>query len=218
MTRRSGAATPRHCAMQNGTKSPQTSPTYAGYREGITAGKESALQQGFDEGFAQVGAPIGRELGILRGLCSAFLAFLSRAPATIPPSFSISSSLIQDNASLLAQVREIAAALANVRFSDIAPLDLEAIAHAREHLESSGPMDQDDDGADLADPTKLNEELKDKRDVERLEDLMAQLSAPGGGSSASAPAPARPTAEDVAQLKRRLLSIAQGLGLALQWS
>lgn len=188
----------------------------AGYREGITAGKESALQQGFDEGFAHVGAPIGRELGILRGLCSALLASLSRVPAPFPPSFSISSSLIQDNASLLAQVREIAAALANVRFSDIAPPDLEAIAHAREHLESSGQMDQDDDGADLADPTKLNEELKDKRDVESLEDLMAQLSAPGGGSSTSAPA--RPTADDVAQLKRRLLSIAQGLGLTLQWS
>ncbi|KAI0712235.1 hypothetical protein C8Q76DRAFT_768941 [Earliella scabrosa] len=176
--------------------------TNAGYREGITAGKESALQQGFDDGFAQVGAPTGRELGILRGLCSALLAFLSRNP--------------QDHAALLEQVRGIATTLANVRFSDIAPPDLEAIAHAREHLESARPMDEDDDGAELTDPAKSNEEIKDKRDMEGLEDLLAQMSAPGADGR-SVP-PARPTADDVARLRERLLSIARSLGLTLQWS
>ncbi len=115
------------------------------------------------------------------------------------------------------EVRDIAAALANVRFSDIAPPDLEAIAHAREHLESSNSMDADEDAADLTDPAKLNEEIKDKRDVESLEDLMAQMGAPGTTSGA-APAPTRPTANDVARIKERLMGIAQGLGLALQWS
>ncbi|EPQ31000.1 uncharacterized protein PFL1_01189 [Pseudozyma flocculosa PF-1] len=38
-----------------------------GYREGITAGKLSTLQAGFDHGFSEVGAPIGRALGQLRG-------------------------------------------------------------------------------------------------------------------------------------------------------
>ncbi|RPD62472.1 hypothetical protein L226DRAFT_610974 [Lentinus tigrinus ALCF2SS1-7] len=178
--------------------------TNAGYREGITAGKEGALQEGFDDGFATVGAPIGRELGILRGLCSALLAFLSPAD----PSQSTS------DAALANEVREIAAALVNVRFSDIAPPDLEAIAHAREHLEPSNAMTQDEDAADLTDPAKLNEEIKDKRDMENLEDLMAQV----GSSNAPSVAPARPTTEDVTRLKARLMSIAQGLGLPLQWS
>ncbi|KAI0720541.1 hypothetical protein C8T65DRAFT_567670 [Cerioporus squamosus] len=188
--------------------------TNAGYREGITAGKEGALQEGFDDGFARVGAPIGRELGILRGLCSALLAFLARP---VPASSPFSSSQHSHDSALANEVREIAAALANVRFSDIAPPDLDAIAHAREHLESSNTMDEDDDAADLTDPAKLNEEIKDKRDMESLEDLMARMGAPGTTSSVS-PAPARPTANDVARLKERLMGIAQGLRLALQWS
>ncbi|KAI0647982.1 hypothetical protein C8Q79DRAFT_925015 [Trametes meyenii] len=175
--------------------------TNAGYREGITAGKESALQQGFDEGFAQVGAPLGRELGILRGLCSALIAFLSRP-----------HEIAAQTETALAEVREIATQLASVRFSDIAPPDLEALAHAKEHLESA--MNQDDDAEDLSDPANLNEEIKEKREIEGLEDLMAQMNASSGGSAA----PARPKAEDVARLKERLLNIAGGLGLSLQWS
>ncbi|KAI0372244.1 hypothetical protein BV20DRAFT_1034716 [Pilatotrama ljubarskyi] len=178
--------------------------TNAGYREGITAGKESALQQGFDEGFAQVGAPLGRELGILRGLCSALISFLGR-PQTQPPQAE----------TLLAEVRDIAAQLANVRFSDIAPPDLEALAHAKEHLENAMDEDQAEEAADLADPAKLNEEIKEKRDIEGLEDLMAHMN-PGGASGTSPQA--RPKAEDVARLKMRLLAIAQELGLSLQWS
>ncbi|KAI0335828.1 hypothetical protein GY45DRAFT_1239813 [Cubamyces sp. BRFM 1775] len=179
--------------------------TNAGYREGITAGKESALQQGFDEGFAQVGAPIGRELGILRGLCSALIAFLTRPQgSTTSPEPTLS------------EVREIAKQLAEVRFSDIAPPDLEALAHAKEHLDSAA-MDADEDAADLTDPAKLNEEIKEKRDMEGLEDLMKQMNA-GGGSGSGSAVQARPKAEDVARLKERLLGIAQGLGMSLQWS
>ncbi|KAI0657354.1 hypothetical protein C8Q70DRAFT_919729 [Cubamyces menziesii] len=179
--------------------------TNAGYREGITAGKESALQQGFDEGFAQVGAPIGRELGILRGLCSALIAFLSRPQGTAP-----------SPDSTLSEVREIAKQLAEVRFSDIAPPDLEALAHAKEHLGGAAmDADADEDAADLTDPAKLNEEIKEKRDMEGLEDLMAQMNADGGSGSA---VQTRPKAEDVARLKERLLAIAQSLGMSLQWS
>ncbi|CDO76093.1 hypothetical protein BN946_scf184649.g19 [Trametes cinnabarina] len=177
--------------------------TNAGYREGITAGKESALQQGFDEGFAQVGAPIGRELGILRGLCSALIAFLTRAQ----------ESTTQTEA-VLAEVRDIATQLANVRFSDIAPPDLEAIAHAKEHLDAAA-MNADEEAEDLTDPAKLNEEIKEKRDIEGLEDLIAQMNASGASEGA---AQARPKEEDVARLKQRLLAASQGIGLSLQWS
>ncbi|KDN52144.1 hypothetical protein K437DRAFT_293223 [Tilletiaria anomala UBC 951] len=38
-----------------------------GYREGITAGKLSTLQEGFDEAFADIGVPLGRRLGSLKG-------------------------------------------------------------------------------------------------------------------------------------------------------
>lgn len=52
----------------------------AGYRGGISAGKEAAQQEGFDMGFADTGTPRGRELGVLRGLAAAHL-HLSPRPA-----------------------------------------------------------------------------------------------------------------------------------------
>lgn len=181
----------------------------AGYREGITAGKESALQEGFDDGFASTGAPLGRELGILRGLCSALLAFLSRSSPSTPPL----SPLSPDIPALIDDVRAIAAQLAEVRLSDIAPPDAQAVAHAREHLaDAAMAVDSADD--DEADPAALNEDIRDKRDMEGLEDLMARM---GAGTTAAA-APARPTPQDVTRLRERLLGIARGLGLELQWS
>ncbi|KAI0288094.1 hypothetical protein BC826DRAFT_1040622 [Russula brevipes] len=78
----------------------------AGYRDGITAGKEGALQEGFDAGFAQAGAPRGRELGLLRGLASALLLHLA------PPARETAST---------SAARDIVDALAAVRFDDIAP-------------------------------------------------------------------------------------------------
>ena len=173
------------------------------------------MQQGFDEGFAQVGVPLGRELGILRGLCSALLAVLGRAQ---PHSSQLPSHGFAESGALLAEVRDIAARLADVRLSDIASLDPEAVAHAREHLADAAmsvdnPNDEDDD--EDVDPAALNEEIRDKRDMEGLEDLMARM----GAGAGPAPAPrARPTAEDVARLRDRLMAVAQSLGLALQWS
>ncbi|PIL22604.1 hypothetical protein GSI_15294 [Ganoderma sinense ZZ0214-1] len=184
--------------------------TNAGYREGITAGKEGALQEGFDAGFASVGAPLGRNLGILRGLAAALLAFLSHPP------------MAAQRGTLAEEVRGIASALSNVRLSDIAPPDLEALAHAREHLEQAridAAMGEDED--DVTDPAALNEELRAKRDMEGLEDLMAQMSSGVSGSASGAKAnPKRPTAEDVVRLKERLLAIARELGLEVdvQWS
>lgn len=43
----------------------------AGYREGVTAGKTSALQEGFDAGFAESGVPLGRQVGHARGVATA---------------------------------------------------------------------------------------------------------------------------------------------------
>ncbi|KAH9022309.1 hypothetical protein EDB85DRAFT_2293221 [Lactarius pseudohatsudake] len=62
-----------------------TNFTTAGYRDGISSGKEAALQEGFDAGFARTGAPRGRELGVLRGLAAALLLHLSRSPPAGQP-------------------------------------------------------------------------------------------------------------------------------------
>ena len=123
--------------------------TQAGYREGITAGKEDALQEGFDAGFAQAGASRGRELGLLRGLASAFLLPLSRPQAQAP----VTRTRTQDQteseghddreeeeaantaAPLLPAIREILAALTSVRFADIAPPPPpEEAEHVRGHV------------------------------------------------------------------------------------
>ncbi|KAF7307763.1 Yae1-N domain-containing protein [Mycena kentingensis (nom. inval.)] len=167
--------------------------TTAGYREGITAGKEAALQEGFDAGFAQVGVPLGRQLGILRGTVSALVAFFQ-------------SNLCQreDKDTLLVEARAIAVALADVRFTDIAPRDLEAEAHAREHLEA----DQDEFGMDE------NPELQEKRDMEALEDMVGRLTA---GATKPSDA-ARPTSADVQKLAERIQALSRLLDLDIEES
>lgn len=54
--------------------------TQTGYREGITSGKLSTLQQGFDEGF-NLSAPVGRTRGELRGQANAASYYLSHYKA-----------------------------------------------------------------------------------------------------------------------------------------
>ncbi|KAH9016646.1 hypothetical protein EDB83DRAFT_2321136 [Lactarius deliciosus] len=59
--------------------------TTAGYRDGISSGKEVALQEGVDVAFARNGAPRGREPGVLQGVATALLPppvpLLPRRPA-----------------------------------------------------------------------------------------------------------------------------------------
>ncbi|KAG1743299.1 uncharacterized protein EDB91DRAFT_238992 [Suillus paluster] len=137
--------------------------TNSGYREGIVAGKESAIQEGFDMGFADVGVPIGRELGSMRGVISAIASFLS-------------SKSREESAIALATAREISSSLASVRFSDIAPPDQEAEQHAREHLDDA--------------PIGQSEELLQKKEMEGLEDMLQRLTA-GSPSTPSQGRPTR---------------------------
>lgn len=140
----------------------------AGYREGITAGKESALQEGFDAGFAKTGGPIGRELGLLRGVANALLLHLSQSPsrtrtrtrtqhqksdenpqhAELPRDESKATSSSATKHVLLLQ--EIVDALAAVRFADIVPppLDEETEGHARCAADLKSGTDDDDDDDD----------------------------------------------------------------------
>ena len=161
-----------------------------GYREGITAGKESALQEGFDEGFALTGAPIGRHLGLLRGFAATLVAFVSSG-AALPAGV--------DCQAALDEARSISGALSAIRFSDIAPPDLQAEQHAREHLEAEGDVVED-------------EGLQVKRDIESLEDMMARISA---GTIPATDKSGRPTMDDVGRLTTRVKALANALQLPL---
>ena len=103
----------------------------AGYREGITSGKENALQEGFDTGFSQTGGPLGRELGLLRGLASALHLHLhlsqtrtqtrTRTHHEHDEEPSHAESGTDSGTDSANGIREIVDALAAVRFADIAP-------------------------------------------------------------------------------------------------
>ena len=67
---------------------------------------------------------MGRELGAIRGMASALLVFVtSKSPETT------------EERSLVIEARDIVSQLSSIRFTDIAPRDLEAEEHARQHLE-----------------------------------------------------------------------------------
>lgn len=166
-----------------------------GYREGITAGKEAAVQEGFDSGFADVGAPLGRDLGIIRGQSSAILAFIISAS---PDILGVSKD---EQEAILNEAREIAAQLGNVRYSDIEPRDLEAEQHAREHLEMDG------------EEMEVNDDIEKRRQMEGVEDMLARLSA-----GTETKTTGRPTEGDVLQLKVRLTALSGRLGLSVNWS
>ncbi|KAI0062935.1 hypothetical protein BV25DRAFT_1884607 [Artomyces pyxidatus] len=177
-----------HTAQDSEWTKLSTNFTNAGYREGITAGKEGALQEGFDTGFALVGAPLGRELGLLRGLASALLSHLDFLPV----------GTVAD--SQREEARALVNALAPVRFSDIAPRDLEAEQHAKEHLAADG--DDDDDAMDE------NEELAEKRRTEQLEDMMRRLDAGSGREGES-----RMGVEGVREVRARLEALCVAVGV-----
>ncbi|KIM31121.1 hypothetical protein M408DRAFT_327412 [Serendipita vermifera MAFF 305830] len=119
---------------ETGWNNLQETFTNSGYREGITAGKENALQEGFDEGFASIGAPLGRQLGTLRGTVNALQAY-SQQPK---PSTSSEESMVFSS-----HLRGLSQRLARIRLTDLAPRDLQAEAHAREHrdIEAEGTDD-----------------------------------------------------------------------------
>jgi hypothetical protein len=100
---------------------------------------------------------------------------------------------------MVIEVRDIASQLVNIRFTDIAPRDLEAVEHARQHLQA-GETD-----------FEINEEMAEKRKMEGLEDMLSQLTA---GSNRGQFESGRPTIEDIRLLKTRLEVLTQRLGLS----
>jgi len=166
----------------------------AGYREGITAGKEEALQEGFDAGFAQFGAPIGREIGTLRGMASAVLVFLDgdgkddgddKTPSQDTQGESADTGAKRESrATMRIEVGNMIRALAKIRLASLLPPDTEAIEHAREHV-----------GADQA----------------GIDDLLGQ-----GTTGAATDTEREEKVREVEDIKTRLRSILQTLGLDVE--
>jgi hypothetical protein len=141
------------------------------------------LQEGFDAGFGDTGVPIGRELGILRGISSAILALLR------------SSTTVNEKESTQADAQEISSQLSKIRFSDIMPRDLEAEEHARQHLEEGVEID-------------VHEKIAATRDIEGIEDMFANLAAGTNFTGTT-----RPSVDDVHILKDRLRVLSDRLNL-----
>lgn len=140
----------------------------AGYREGITAGKESALQEGFDDGFALVGAPLGRAIGLLRGAANAAMGF-------------VSSRASDTDANALEQrkneVRTIIGSLGRINLEDLAPRDAQAEEHAKEHLDNGTSSDVFElDAHNVGVPKSENNQIGSKPAIEELDQLRTQLS------------------------------------------
>ncbi|SCV70869.1 BQ2448_3631 [Microbotryum intermedium] len=109
-----------------------------GYRAGITSGKESRLQQGFDQGYA-ISAPLARQLGHLRGIASTVLALLtttSGAKYSSPLLDHFASS--QEKEGVVSRLREVVSMLGALGQDDVVPVDQEAEQHKKEHDGDTG--------------------------------------------------------------------------------
>lgn len=116
-----------------------------GYREGITKGKLSTLQGGFDQGFNEVGAPLGRQIGLLRGQVAALLLLLSSNTSSRPTKRVKSSTTLPLLANPKVEeaekmLRKIAAELDRLKLADVAEPDYEAMEHEREHEGAEGEV------------------------------------------------------------------------------
>ncbi|KAG9120404.1 hypothetical protein FRC07_004116 [Ceratobasidium sp. 392] len=160
----------------------------AGYREGITVGKELALQEGFDDGFASVGAPLGRQVGLLRGTANAAFALCVRRQG-------------QSGSDLEAELRDIVRCLARVTLSALAPPDMQAIEHAKTH----GP-DQEPDVGDV--------EMSAQASMDGLQDALEALSTTNPARTTDDPmARSVAAAADLARITERLEAACRALGI-----
>ncbi|ORY30406.1 hypothetical protein BCR39DRAFT_587954 [Naematelia encephala] len=136
----------------------------AGYREGITDGKLSTLQQGFDAGFALSVTP-SRRLGQIRGHANALLTYLTSLNSMDPR---------------IEQVREIVRDAARARRDDILPVDMEREAHERdEHPDEQFELDQtaqrDMEGLEGELEALGGKDQLGKREQELLDELESRL-------------------------------------------
>ncbi|GAA5893333.1 Yae1 family protein [Sporobolomyces salmoneus] len=137
----------------------------AGYRDGITAGKNAKLQTGFDQGFA-LAAPYARELGALRGIAASLLSLLTTASGAKHASTLIDSLSEEEGGGggstskegLVTELREIVNSLGKLDAIRILPVDEEAEEHAKSH---------EDEG--------ISQQMRDRKEMREMEDLMSGI-------------------------------------------
>ncbi|KAG8910623.1 hypothetical protein FRC01_006229 [Tulasnella sp. 417] len=176
-----------------------------GYREGITAGKEGALQEGFDEGFASDGVPFGRRVGTLRGIAAGLQGFVTTGLA----GRSSNSSSQSGQPSLEAEVRAIVAGLENLEIGDLMPPDLLAEQHNLEHEQAEAQKQHNE-----------SKEIEMEGDTsgggDSMEEMLAAFASVGTKDSAATKARRRvQAAAALSGLEERLSAVLQQLGLAI---
>ncbi|SPO28232.1 uncharacterized protein UTRI_04631_B [Ustilago trichophora] len=159
-----------------------------GYREGITAGKLSTLQGGFDQGFNEVGALLGRQVGLLRGQIAALLVLLTSPTITHPTTSTTTSTSVRKVAGrsraspaagasgasalpLLAnpkleeakvELRALARQLDHVTLAQLAEPDYDAMEHEREHQDASEEAVKRETEEEKANREKILSDLKQR--------------------------------------------------------
>lgn len=88
------------------------------------------MQGAFDDGFAEIGAPIGRFLGKLRGIATALATYL-KSPGHLAGEIGKTSRHSED-------ISKALSTLDSIHFVDIEPPDEEALEHALEHEVANG--------------------------------------------------------------------------------
>jgi len=117
-----------------------------GYREGISEGKLSSLQEGFDGSF-RTSVPLVRRLGRLRGMVGGLLGY--------------TLGLGEGKEQMIKMIRELNSDLGRLKMGDVLPVDQEAMDHAKEHL--------GDDNEDLPREGKEMDELMSAFDGAKVE-------------------------------------------------
>lgn len=102
-------------------------------------GKEEALQEGFDDGFAGYGAPSGRDIGTLRGVAAALLFYMHNIPASKDPDTEQGDTTTRvERETQQKEAKMIVSELATVKLLDVLPPDVEALEHAKDHVDADG--------------------------------------------------------------------------------
>ena len=159
----------------------------AGYRDGITAGQQSAVQAGFDQGFSRAGAPLGRDLGFLRGIAASLLAHLT----------SKTSASVETQVELTEISRGLVRRLGKLRIQDLAGRDEEAEAHARQHGEE----------------INLPKEIRDKREMQGLEAGMEGLNSLASTSVLKGQVTTQDARHELEQCRNDLRQLLGSIGL-----
>ncbi|KAM0754101.1 hypothetical protein T439DRAFT_171557 [Meredithblackwellia eburnea MCA 4105] len=159
----------------------------AGYRDGITAGKQSKLQAGFDQGFG-LASPFARRVGNLRGASATLLAILTTNAAGKHAGVFFDTQLADTSArqAVVSELRELVSALGRLDENKVLPVDQEAEDHAKSH---------GDEGISLV--------MMERKEMRGIEDLLGGM---GGSTAGKEPG--------LEECQTRLEQILQRVGLS----